>query len=124
MFRAGEKLYPDHFLQILDRLTEGRLRHMQSCGGAREVQFFGDGNELVEQAAGNHGEIRKILKTTNSILDESYQLSDTAVHRNPINASRRFLHLSQGSGKRSEQRRTSMTCSSVNQQCIEPEIRP
>jgi hypothetical protein len=48
MLGADQELHSDKLLQMLDRLTEWRLRHMQPRGGPTEVQLFGDRDELAE----------------------------------------------------------------------------
>jgi hypothetical protein len=44
----------ERILELADRLTERRLRHVQPLGGAMEVQLLGDGDELAQQPRLDH----------------------------------------------------------------------
>jgi len=45
---AIEQLDLDLFLELFDLLTERGLRHVESLGGAPEIQLFRDGNEVPQ----------------------------------------------------------------------------
>jgi hypothetical protein len=45
-----EQRRPELALEVADLPTQWRLRDVQPLGGAAEVQFFGDGDEVAEVA--------------------------------------------------------------------------
>ena len=59
-FAACQQADPQFVFQAVNRLTECRLGHVQALGGVVEVQFFGNGNELLEQTGLDHG-VRSFL---------------------------------------------------------------
>ncbi|MNT96159.1 hypothetical protein D3C72_2381810 [compost metagenome] len=69
--RALEQRIANLGLKSADRLTQRRLGHVEAFRRPMEMQFFGDGDELSEQAGFDH---RDILSTDciNLICDMSY----------------------------------------------------
>ena len=59
-FAARQQADSQFVFQAVNRLAERRLRHVQALGGVVEVQFFGNGNELLEQTGLDHG-VRSFL---------------------------------------------------------------
>ena len=53
---APQQAETEFFLQAGDGLAQGRLGHVQARGGLVKVQFFGDGDELAQQARFDHGD--------------------------------------------------------------------
>jgi len=58
MLGARQESNSDEFFEVLDRLAQRRLCHVQPGCGSPEVQLFSDGDKLFEKAAGNHGETK------------------------------------------------------------------
>ena len=59
-FAARQQADSQFVFQSVNRLTECRLGHVQALGCFMEVQFFGNGNELLEQSGLDHG-VRSLL---------------------------------------------------------------
>jgi hypothetical protein len=60
----------DDVFELADLLGERRLGEVESLGGASEVEFFGDGDEVSEMAEFNLAiHISKIIIAMNKILD-------------------------------------------------------
>ena len=51
---ALEQRQAERVLELADRLAERRLRHVQALGGAVEIQFLGDGDELAQEPRLDH----------------------------------------------------------------------
>jgi hypothetical protein len=47
---ALEQLQAEQLFELLDLLTQGRLLHPQSGGGARHMAFFGHGLKVAQLA--------------------------------------------------------------------------
>jgi hypothetical protein len=48
--RAQEQRRAERVLELADLVAQRRLRDVQPRGGAAEVEFLGDGQEVAEQA--------------------------------------------------------------------------
>ena len=48
--RARKQRRADALLQVADRARQRRLRDVQRCGGAAEMQALGDGDEMAQLA--------------------------------------------------------------------------